>query len=324
MNKTGCNIFVHFARYACSIGAWVFVLLFNYENTAYAQAINDAASPNVTIVVSEKSGSYEEFSHALDGLLSGSNVAHRVIAATETIPDSGLTIAVGMKAATAVAASNAPSVLNVLITKSSHAKLLLDFPRRAVSPGFSTIYLDQPIRRQVNLIAAILPGKHNVGMLYLTPPKELSQIKEALKAHGLTVQEQEVSTELALPDALQEILLGRSEMLLALPDAVVYNESTLRNILLATYRRGIPLIGFSAGYVKAGALCALISTPAQIAAQAAELSRQFAVTRALPPPQYPHEFEVLVNEPVARALDLQVKGATALHDKIRGEIEEAP
>ena len=113
-------------------------------------------------------------------------------------------------------------------------------------------------------------------------------------------------------------------MLLALPDAAVYNDSTIRNILLATYRRGIPLIGFSSGYVKAGALCALISTPAQIAPQAAELIRQFNNTHALPPPQYPHEFEVIVNESVANVLDLQIKNTTELHEKIRAEIEETP
>jgi ABC-type uncharacterized transport system substrate-binding protein len=127
-----------------------------------------------------------------------------------------------------------------------------------------------------------------------------------------------------LSNALQEILLGRSEVLLALPDAAVYNDSTIRNILLATYRRGIPLIGFSSGYVKAGALCAVFSTPAQIATQAAALILQFANTHALPFPQYSHEFEVMVNEQVARSLDLQVKGASALHDEIDSETKESP
>jgi len=310
-----------FAQYVCNIWAWVFLLLFNYVNPVYAQSINDSTSLKVTIVLSEKSGSYVEFSNSLDELLSKNNIPHQVIVSTEAIPASGLAIAVGMKAATAVAASNASSILNVLITKTSHAKLLHDFLRREVSPSFSTIYLDQPIGRQANLIAAILPGKRNVGILYSTPPKELSQIRETFKAHGLKIQEQEVGPELTLPDALQEILLGRSEMLLALPDAAVYNDSTIRNILLATYRRGIPLIGFSSGYVKAGALCALISTPAQIATQAAALIRQFNETHALPAPQYPHEFEVIVNEPVANVLDLQVTSASALHEKIREEIE---
>jgi ABC-type uncharacterized transport system substrate-binding protein len=312
-----------FTRRGCSGGWWVFVLLFCTASHAPAQSLGDSKQTDVTVVLSEKSGSYVEFSNALD-TLPGRNIPHRVIDTTEPIPASGLVIGVGTKAATAVAASDAPFVLNVLITKAIQTKLLHDYPRRTDSHTFSAIYLDQPIQRQAHLIAAILPGKRNVGILYSAPPKELAQMREVLKASGLTLHEQEVGAELPLPDALQEILLGRSEVLLALPDAAVYNDSTIRNILLATYRRGIPLIGFSAGYVNAGALCAVFSTPVQIAAQAAVLIGQFGNTHVLPSPQYPHEFEVLVNEPVARSLDLQIKKASALQEEIRSQIEVIP
>lgn len=313
-----------FANRVCSGGGVVFLLLFYAASPVHAQPSDDSKQPEVTIVLSEKSGSYEEFSNALDTLLSGRGVPHRVIDAGQPIPASGLVIGVGMKAATAVAVSDAPSVLNVLVTKASQTKLLRDFTGRAGSHTFSAIYLDQPIHRQARLIAAILPGKRNVGLLYSTPPTELAQLRRALNDHGLKLHEQAVDPALPLSDALQEILLGRSEVLLALPDAAVYNDSTIRNILMATFRRGIPLIGFSSGYVKAGALCAVLSTPAQIATQAAALIRQFGDTRALPAPQYPHEFEVMVNERLARSLDLHIKGASALHDEIGSEIEEAP
>ena len=308
----------------CSGLGLVFLLLFFTASPAHAQPPNVSNQLVVTIVLSEKSGSYEEFGNALSTLLADGNSPHQVIDTTGPIPDSGLVVGVGMKAATAVAASNAPSVLNVLITKASQTKLLHDFPNRADSQTYSAIYLDQPIHRQAHLIAAILPGKRNVGLLYSTPPNELARIRHELNVHGLTLHEQVVGPELPLPDALKEILLGRSEVLLALPDGVVYNDSTIRNILLATYRRGIPLIGFSVGYVNAGALCAMFSTPAQISTQAAALIRQFGDTHVLPAPQYPHEFEVKVNETVARSLDLQVKGASELHDEIVKEIEEAP
>lgn len=313
-----------FANRVCSGCGLVFLLLFYAASPVHAQPPDDSTQPDVTIVLSEESGSYEEFANALDTLLSGRGVPHRVIDAAQPIPASGLVIGVGTKAATAVAASDAPSVLNVLVTKASQTKLLRDFPRRAGSHTFSAIYLDQPIHRQARLIAAILPGKRNVGLLYSTPPTELAQLRQELNAHGLKLHEQAVDPALPLSDALQEILLGRSEVLLALPDAAVYNDRTIRNILLATFRRGIPLIGFSSGYVKAGALGAVSSTPAQIATQAAALIRQFGATHTLPAPQYPHEFEVMVNEQVARSLDLHIKGASALHDEIGSEIEETP
>ena len=315
---------IRFTRRAC--GRWVmaFLLLFYSATPAFAQIQDESQPLNVAIVLSENGGSYAEFSHALDRLLSGQNVSHKVINDTEPIPASGLVVVVGLKAAKAVAASGAPSVLNVYITKDSHNKLLRDYPRRSDSNSLSAIFLDQPIHRQVHLIKAIFPDKHNVGILYSTPPKELAELRQKMNEHNLVLNEQLVDETTSLGEALQDILLGRSEMLLALPDAAVYNDSTMRNIMLATYRRGMPFIGFSSGYVKAGALCAVVTTPEQIAGQAAALIRQFANTHELPAAQYPREFEVLVNEQVARSLDLHVKSASALHDEMMKQMEQAP
>jgi putative tryptophan/tyrosine transport system substrate-binding protein len=293
------------------------MLLFYTASPAFAQISND--SIQVTIVLSEKRGSYEEFSNALDALLIARHIPHRVIAATDPIPSSGLLIGVGTKAATAVAASDATSVLNVLISKERQLSLLHDFPARAAAHTFAAIYLDQPISRQAHLIAALLPGKKNVGILYSSPPQ--APMRQTLKALNLNLQEQAVDPATPLPEALAAIL-SRSEVLLALPDAPVYNDTTIRNILLSTFRSGIPLIGFSQGYVKAGALCAVYSTPKQIASQAALLILQYGVNPQQLVSQYPLEFEVLVNEQVARSLGIKVKGASALHDEI--DIKEAP
>ncbi len=300
----------------------LFLLLSFAANPALAQPREAARQPDVAIVLSEKAGSYEEFDSVLGVLLASKGVSHVVTDAAGEIPAAGLVVAVGTKAATAVAASDAPAVLNVLITKASHSKLLHDFPRRAGSHTYAALYLDQPMDRQARLIAAILPQKHTVGLLYSTPPRELAQLGDKLGEYGLTLRSRQVDSLAALPDALQDVL-GRSEVLLALPDAAIYNDSTIRNILLATYRMGVPLVGFSQGYVKAGALCAVFSTPAQLAEQAAALIMQFREVHALPATQYPQQFEVTVNEQVARSLGLNVKTAPVLHDEIDRESKEA-
>jgi ABC-type uncharacterized transport system substrate-binding protein len=307
------------------LGAWrlVIVLLLLAACPAHARFPGEARQAEVTIVLSEKGGSYEEFANALSAHLSGMGVSCQVTDSGGAVPVSGLIVAVGTKAATVVAASEAPAVLNVLITKASYNKLLHDFPRRASSRTYSAIYLDQPTSRQVSLIAAILPGKLNVGLLYSAPPKELPQLQQSLSEHGLVLRAQKVDSAAPLSEALQDIL-GRSDILLVLPDAAVYNDSTIRNILLATYRMGVPLVGLSAGYVKAGALCAVFSTPAQVATQAVALISQFKDAHVLPAPQYPQEFEVLVNEQVAHSMGLRVKTASVLHDEINSEVKEAP
>ncbi len=276
-----------------------------------------AAQLSVTVVLSENTGAYREFSDALRESLLKRNITPVIVEdPARPVPNSGLVIGVGMKAATAVAASSAPAVLNVLVPKSGHEKLLRDFPRRASSRNYSAIFLDQPIGRQVALIKAALPDKQYVGVLYSAPPVELAQLRREMAEHRLGLYEQMISRELSLHDALQE-LLKTSEVLLALPDAGIYNSSTIRNILLATYRGGIPVIGFSSAFVKAGALCAVFSTPVQLAAQADILINKFSEAQTLPHAQYPQEFEVAVNEQVARSLGLRIKSAAELHDETK-------
>lgn len=309
-------------RTGCSWGA-VFALLCGSTSSVYAEPSVEFQTLPVTIVQSENSGPYVEFSEALHKILGDKGFTHVDIDLSKPIPNSGLVISVGMKAATAVAASNAPAVLNVLIPKAGYEKLLREFPRRAGSHTFSAIFLDQPVSRQIHLIAAILPGKRNVGLLYSSAPDELAELRKEVAGQGLSLHEQTVNPALPLSEPLQDVLHG-SEVLLALPDAAVYNSSTIRNILLATYRSGVPFIGFSSGYVKAGALCAVFSTPSQIAMQAASQIRQFSENHVLSVAQYPLEFEVMVNEQVSRSLGLQIKGASALHDMIDAETRGAP
>ena len=297
----------HLARRICA--AWTAAICLLFCSASYSEP------PSVIVVESEGGGPYAEFSDALKNILAGKGISLVVINPAGPIPNSGLVIGVGMKAAAVVAGSRAPAVLNVMIPKIGYEKLTRDFPVRSGSHTFSAIFLDQPAYRQSHLIAAIFPDKHNVGLLYASPPRELAQLTRNLKEDGFNTYAQEVSPALPFAHALQNIL-DRSEVLLAVPDDVVYNKSTLRNILLETYHRNVPLIGISAGYVQAGALAAVFSTPSQIAAQAAALIGQFGDSRELAAAQYPNEFEVMINRQVARSMGLQIKGASALQEKI--------
>ena len=100
--------------------------------------------------------------------------------------------------------------------------------------------------------------------------------------------------------------LGRSEVLLALPDSSVYTPENVRSILLSTYRRKQAVIGFSADMVKVGALASTYSEVEDINAQVAEIAASFVVTGELPAPQFPHYFRTAINEGVASSLDIVV------------------
>lgn len=276
-----------------------------------------AAGLKLAVVLSEQGGGYLEYSNALAGLLQDKNVTMRVIDAGQSLPEADLVIAAGMKASIEVARAQPAAMLAVLVPKEGVGKLESDYP--ALLNGgnhiFSAVYLDQPVKRQLDLILAALPGIHSIGVLYSEPPGELAALRKIAGAKKLELHEQSTTSFANLFVSLQTLLLS-SDVLLALPDTEVYNASTIRNILLATYRNKVPLIGISPGYVKAGALCAVFSTPKQIAEQSANLVLEFIGSHTLPAAQYAKQFDVLVNAQVARSLGLNIRSASEVRDEI--------
>lgn len=305
-------------RALCALAA-VFLCLFIPAGYLHAAPLA------VTVVLSESSGAYLEFSDALREKLLNKNVYLNVVDDPgEAIPEQGLIVAVGMKAATAIAGSSAHAILNVFVPRAGYEKLLHDFPLRAASKTCSAIFLDQPAERQVRLIEALLPGKRSIGILLDSyPPDDLAQLRQRMAKHKLILHEHKIGPDFPLHVALQHVL-DSSDVLLALPDAAIYNSSTIRNILLASYHSGDPVIGFSPSYVKAGALAAVFSTPAQIAAQAAMAIQRYGETRMLPAAQHSQQFEVSTNEQVSRSLGLTIKSAEELHQEISAIMGDEP
>jgi hypothetical protein len=112
--------------------------------------------------------------------------------------------------------------------------------------------------------------------------------------------------------------IAQTDVLLALPDSSVYSTESIRNILLSTYRHKQGVIGFSSDMVKAGALATTYSEIEDIDAQVAEIASAYVSGGELAPPQFPRYFRTIVNEGVARSLDLTVS------DEARGFSRPAP
>lgn len=267
----------------------------------------------VTVLLAEEGTAYREFSLSFEDAVARQKIPLTLTQAQALPPDADLIVAVGIKSAAIALNSRAP-VLCVLVSKAAFEKLLHDSPAHREKNTFSAIYLDQPGKRQLELIVAALPDVKNIGLLYSSLPADIADLRKAVSSQGLVLHEQQ-SAE-SLHRDLQAVL-QKSEVLLALPDAQIYNASNIRQILLETYRNGNPVIGISPAYVRAGALCAVYSTPELIAVQAAYLSNQFIATGLLPSAQYPNEFEVLVNQQVARSLGIQIPESTTLLRQIK-------
>jgi hypothetical protein len=198
-------------------------------------------------------------------------------------------------------AATPPPLLAILVPRLAFERIA--DPARVQTGAVSAVFLDQPPGRQLDLIRLALPAVRSVGILVSGESRGHSPgLERAAKERGI-----QLVTSLVGPGGLFAALqaaLADAEVLLALPDPTVFNSQTAANILMAAYRRQVPLVGFSPAYVKAGALLALYSTPTQVGVRGGEILRQVLAGKSLPPPQWPREFVVGVNQDVARSLGL--------------------
>jgi len=311
-----------FLRYVVNMTGLILSML--YAQTALAL-------DNITILLSEDGSAYTEFSSQLSNLLQGQgNVKNTVKILnlsnykSDDLPrniNNHLLIAVGTPAMTAMAQKPpAMGVLNVLVPRNTFQKIARQYGRHQDPHHFSAIFFDQPWYRQIGLIRASMPGRNRIGLLVSKDTKDgndmLASLPAIAKEMDMQINLETVGDDSELLPALRR-LLNNSDSLLALPDAAIYNRNNIPSILLTSYRQKVPLFGFSAAYVKAGALAGVYSSTNQIAQQVAEIIATVPNNGSLPLPQYPRYFSVNVNTQVSRSLSLEMEDEVSLTRKIK-------
>jgi ABC-type uncharacterized transport system substrate-binding protein len=205
-------------------------------------------------------------------------------------------------------------ILCALLPRSSFERILRGSNRKA-SSQFSAIYLDQPLGRQLELIRLALPSVRRIGVLW-GPESQIQAptLRALAPSMGFQLAESVVAPDEPLFPALKRVLDG-ADAILAFADPVVFNGSSVQNVLLTSFRARVPLVAFAPAYVRAGAVLALYVTPAQIGQQVALIARGALLQgKSLPAtPSYAQNFTIAVNEHVAHSLGLSmtVDGLTA-------------
>lgn len=249
--------------------------------------------------------------------------------ATEIGGNAGLLVPIGMQATRIVAGnSGGAKVLAVLVPRSGLGASFRKGLAEGSAPApksLSAIVLDQPVARQLGLIR-LLFGEHGRIGIPLGPYslRLQAEIEQAAARLNLAHDTETIDSAEELMPRISR-LLDRSDILLTLPDPELFNRQTVRYILLGSYRKRVPVIGFSRSYVKAGALAAAYSTPRQIGRQAGEviMALQTDPARPLPPLMEPAYFSVAINQRVAHAFGLgRLSEEKLTHELIRLEAEE--
>ena len=290
-----------------------------------ASVSGQAVAARVAVVLSEDSALYQEAYQVIRAYLEDAD--HEVSRiyveglTAASLNDASLAVAVGVRAAESLAVlPNRPPVLALLVPRAWYVKT----GRARLTEGgrysASAIYIDQPFERQAALIRLAFPNVRRVGVL-LSAEQDglLGELDDALRSqqlglvHATLVDGEHLITPL-------ETVLSEADLLLALPDPLVFNRNTAQSLFLTSYRYREPVLGYSRSLTRAGALLSLHSSPAQIGRQAAEWVNHALTTVPvhLPAPAYPAYFSISINEQVARSLGFTLPSEAELEKRLGG------
>ncbi|MDB5800137.1 MAG: hypothetical protein JWL63_1076 [Rhodocyclales bacterium] len=279
-----------------------------------------AQAATIAVVLSETRGAYQEFADALRAELRRDQQTHELQimdseqASTRSLADAQLVIGVGGKAMEVLATKDfkAPLLLT-LIPRSSYEKLSAARREDRKTTG---LFIDQPPARYIDLVRVALPDAERIGLLAGRDSRDnVARLAQVARDRKLRPAVELINSEGEIYPAIQR-LFPDGGVLLATPDTSIFNTQTIPNIILSAYRFRVPVIGFSQGSVKSGALIALFSTPTHLGTQSAEIASRVLSGATLPAPQYPRMFSVGINAVVARSLGIEMDSETAIHDRL--------
>lgn len=277
------------------------------------------AVQQVSIISAADNGYQQSLVQSIRDSLRGSGIKIKTIDAnTRRISDNGeqLIVSIGSDAATLLDQNN-------IVT--SQLRILANIDPEKIPAQKNTSYLSmtQPLCQQFALIRSLNDEWQTVSLLLPEADTELThRLETCASRYQLTLQVILIDEYINIIDALNSAL-SESDVLLALPDASVYNAGTIRSILLTTYRHKVPVIGFSESFVRAGALAAIHSSTRQLGRQTAELIKTYYKNQGIKQQYiYPDDFDVTINKDVAKSLGILTPDRKALIIKLKNKNNE--
>ncbi len=317
----GVSLFSHCLLYCCTILALFItsnvaatapakiIAITSGTSSIYDQVI-EQMNKNLEATCTDKSIACLKVDQVIRASLNTEDMASLT---SRVAPD--LVITLGSRAARDVATASIKSpTLYTLLPESTFNNL----PNCCQPQKVSSIFLNQPLERQIHLIKTALPQRTRLGVIYGPSSQHTApHIKALAEKAGLHLESVVIKNRAGVGAALRQ-LLKRIDVLLTLPDPEVYSKQTVFNVLLSSYHNGVPVVGFSKGYVKAGALLALYSTPEQIGHHLADVVQQYFSSgqQHLPPPQYSTYFSVVTNKSVARSFKITLPTEKVLRNSL--------
>jgi len=291
------------------------VLMLTAGQVVSAQAQISPGSVRIAVV---KSLDLPEYNLALEGFIStltetghetvvlpfllahdDSGVAAVWRAVHDARPD--LILALGTRAAREASRQepNTPTVYSMVLIPPESSPDQATFQGQKNLTGAT---LNIPLGTQLDEIIRVFPSVRRIGMI--SDPDRTRPVVETARQlvaqRGLSLQVAWADSEQMIPEAVRT-LRDSIDVLWMIPDETVLTPRSARYIIFELIKAGVPVMGLSSAYVKAGALVALDCDYSDIGRQSGELAVHILAGQS--PGRLPHTAPRVT----VRALNLKVR-----------------
>lgn len=160
------------------------------------------------------------------------------------------------------------------------------------------IYVDQPFQRRIDFIHSHFPELKKIAIMTANDKKQGQENIHFYKIDNTKRIFQEIKKIKHLDDVI-----------LAIENREIYNNKSIRTILLQSYRNRLPIIGFSNSFTKAGAIASIYSSIEDLSKEANEYIEQYNKDLIITLPQkHPKYYSKSFNKQVARTLKIKISG----------------
>ncbi len=171
-------------------------------------------------------------------------------------------------------------------------------------PRQGAVYLDVSLQAIAEVLHRLFPGKSHLGLIHrhLWPAPDRATIAR-LKQLGFDLRVAECSG----PDKLLAAFgsLRGSDFVLTEPDSDLYNSATVKPLVLASLEQRMPIVGFSAAFVRAGALAGVCPDFHELGRQTGEMILRALEGKSPPADEDVHKLNITVNQRITRLMGIE-------------------
>lgn len=214
--------------------------------------------------------------------------------------DVRLLISVGNNALRAAGQFGTAPILATMILE---ADLKSALPR----PPAGGVVLDLSLGNVLSGLSKVFPGKTRAGIIRnpeVKPGPPSALVLEARIA-GISLRVVDCPSPERLLEAFRS-LQGLVDFVWCPPDGTLYNGTTVKPLILASLESQLPVAGFSASFVQAGAAAGVYPDYFEAGVQAGEMARKYMASGGAIGMESPRKVRVAANASVARLLGLRL------------------